>query len=143
MHRTKRSGFTLVELLISIVIITITISLANLVYANYVRMDEKFTNKSKYYAELPEMTDQIRLEVKQSKDAGELKIDLLNCNWNVSNKIEDSAKSFDLNIGREVKGDITYILNTVDINCSIKESVFTPYQIKVLTLEHASKVFIG
>ena len=129
----KRLGFSLIELLVSISILSMAIALANVVYANYVNSDAKFARQASYYANLPEVADQVRNRFKQGEETGNIQVSSLICDWNLKETTASKRRVYSVESGRVAESGETYYLNTIKITCSESEKLIEAIHIKVLT----------
>ena len=138
MFKIKGSGFSLIELLISVTIITMTIALTNLIYANYVQNDIRFANRSGLYLELPDAVEQIRQKVQQEfQERGELTHNQTVCHWTTENKLEGSKISFNAEAGKAVSSADKMYLYQVLVSCELAEYNHPPFSIKVLVIDNS------
>lgn len=131
----RKNGFSLIELIVATAIVTLAISLANLVYANYVSMDEKFAVQANYYSSLPELADEVREKFKNGLDSGTVSSGVVNCEWSLSNQEVSKQKVFNFNSGTFAESGETYFLNHVAIQCAVGARKLEPIVIKVLTYD--------
>lgn len=130
------NGFSLIELLIAVTIITMTIALTNVVYANYVQNDQRFNNRNELYADLLEVSDQIRILIQEdSIKKGLVKVNNTNCDWLVVDSKSKQGLNFDLETGSVSGGGITYYLDQVEISCSNLAYQLKPFPMQVLRTE--------
>ncbi len=138
MFKIRDSGFSLIELLISVTIITMTIALTNLIYANYVQNDIRFASRSDLYMELPDLVEQIRHKIKQEYlEKGELIHNQTVCNWTTENKQEAGTVSFNAEIGKAVNSAEQMYLYHLLVNCELAEYKHPPFLIKVLVIDNS------
>lgn len=139
MRKKQLAGFSLIELLIAVSIITMTIALTNVIYANFVQNDKRFSARSEMYADLLELTDEVRELVKNSDDdKGKLTLNDTECEWLVIRTDEKQGMSFDLETGRASSGGINYLLITTELTCDNRDYEFKPFEIMVLKINIGS-----
>ncbi|KPV96729.1 hypothetical protein AN214_01189 [Pseudoalteromonas sp. P1-9] len=130
------NGFSLIELLIAVTIITMTIALTNVVYANYVQNDQRFNNRSELYADLLEITDEVRALIQQdSEKKGLINVNNTECEWLVVDSKSKQGLNFDLETGSVSGGGITYYLDQVEVSCSNLTYQLKPFSVQVLRTE--------
>lgn len=139
MRKKQLAGFSLIELLIAVSIITMTIALTNVIYANFVQNDQRFSARSEMYADLLELTDEVRELVKNSDDdKGKLTLNDTECEWLVISTDEKQGMSFDLETGRASSGGINYLLITTELTCDNRDYELKPFEIMVLKINIGS-----
>lgn len=139
MRKKQLTGFSLIELLIAVSIITMTIALTNVIYANFVQNDQRFSSRSEMYADLLELTDEVRELVKNSDDdKGKLTLNDTECEWLVIRTDEKQGMSFDLETGRASSGGINYLLITTELTCDNRDYELKPFEIMVLKINIGS-----
>ena len=139
MRKKQLTGFSLIELLIAVSIITMTIALTNVIYANFVQNDQRFSSRSEMYADLLELTDEVRELVKNSDDdKGKLTLNDTECEWLVIRTDEKQGMSFDLETGRASSGGINYLLITTELTCDNRDYELKPFEITVLKINIGS-----
>ncbi|TMO83630.1 type IV pilin protein [Pseudoalteromonas spongiae] len=139
MRKRQLAGFSLIELLIAVSIITMTIALTNVIYANFVQNDQRFSARSEMYADLLELTDEVRELVKNSDDdKGKLILNDTECEWLVIRTDEKQGMSFDLETGRASSGGINYLLITTELTCDNRDYELKPFEIMVLKINIGS-----
>jgi prepilin-type N-terminal cleavage/methylation domain-containing protein len=139
MRKKQLTGFSLIELLIAVSIITMTIALTNVIYANFVQNDQRFSTRSEMYADLLELTDEVRELVKNSDDdKGKLTLNDTECEWLVIRTDEKQGMSFDLETGRASSGGINYLLITTELTCDNRDYELKPFEIMVLKINIGS-----
>lgn len=139
MRKKQLTGFSLIELLIAVSIITMTIALTNVIYANFVQNDQRFSTRSEMYSDLLELTDEVRELVKNSDDdKGKLTLNDTECEWLVIRTDEKQGMSFDLETGRASSGGINYLLITTELTCDNRDYELKPFEIMVLKINIGS-----
>jgi hypothetical protein len=116
-----------------------TIALTNVIYANFVQNDQRFSTRSEMYADLLELTDEVRELVKNSDDdKGKLTLNDTECEWLVIRTDEKQGMSFDLETGRASSGGINYLLITTELTCDNRDYELKPFEIMVLKINIGS-----
>lgn len=129
----KKLGFSLIELLVAISILSMAIALANVVYANYVNTDAKFARQALFYSNLSEATDFVRARFKQGEETGAVDVSGLHCRWSLIERTASKRKVHNVETGAVAESGETYYLNTIEIACSADEREIDTIKIKVLT----------
>ena len=81
-NQIRKRGFSLIELLISVTLITTIIALTNVIYSNYVASDLRFSERSQLYTDLPEVTDVIRHKISRLNEVrGSETVNSTQCDW--------------------------------------------------------------
>lgn len=139
MQKKQLIGFSLIELLIAVSIITMTIALTNVIYANYVQNDKRFSSRSEMYADLLELTDEVRELIKSANDEkGEVTLNSTKCDWQLVRSEEKQGMSFDLETGRTSSVGVSYFLITTELTCRNDVYEIKPFEISVLRVNVGS-----
>ncbi|MFY8352762.1 type IV pilin protein [Pseudoalteromonas sp. SSM20] len=136
MQKKQLTGFSLIELLIAVSIITMTIALTNVIYANFVQNDQRFSARSEMYADLLELTDEVREVVKNSEDEkGKGTLNSTECDWQIVRSDKKKGFNFDLETGKTTSGGVNYFLQAIELSCKNNNFEIKPFEISVLKID--------
>lgn len=128
-------GFSLIELLIAVAIITMTISITSVIYSNYVHNVQKVNARSTLYSELLEVSDSIRkyISLEQLKK-GNFDNNSVKCYWEVIDTVTSKGFSADIETGKKITGGEKLNLHTAKVICSHDSKEISPFSLKVLEI---------
>ena len=113
-----------------------TIALTNVIYANFVQNDQRFSARSEMYADLLELTDEVREVVKNSEDEkGKGTLNSTECDWQIARSDKKKGFNFDLETGKTTSGGVNYFLQAIELSCKNNNFEIKPFEISVLKID--------